>query len=47
MGPDDVIWKEAARTYTKYKPFLEYDKPKMKKILVNHFKPLDKEFFQV
>ena len=32
---DDHIWKKLSRKIRKYKPFLKYDKDKMKQILKN------------
>jgi hypothetical protein len=37
MG-DDIVWKELSHKLVKYKPFLQYDRAKCKKILLDHFK---------
>jgi hypothetical protein len=39
MG-DDVVWKDMAHKLVKYKPFLQYDRSKMKKILLDRFKSI-------
>jgi len=39
MG-DDIVWKDLAIKLAKYKPFLNYDKAKMKKILLDRFSPM-------
>jgi hypothetical protein len=35
---DDVLWKELSLKLVKYKPFLEYERVKFKKILLDHYK---------
>jgi hypothetical protein len=35
---DDIVWKELSHKLIKYKPFLQYDRDKMKKILLDRFK---------
>lgn len=37
MG-EDIVWKELSHKLTKYKPFLQYDRAKMKNILLARFK---------
>lgn len=37
---DDIVWKDLSHKLVKYKPFLEYDKTKMKNILLDHFKSM-------
>ena len=34
---EDIVWKEVSHKLSKYKPFLQYDKQKCKKILLDHF----------
>lgn len=35
---DDVVWQELSHKIIKYKPFLHYDRSKMKNILLDNFK---------
>jgi hypothetical protein len=35
---DDFVWKDLSHKLVKYKPFLNYDRVKMKEILLAHFK---------
>jgi len=34
---DDVVWEEVGTRVTKYIPFIKYDKPKIKKIVLDYF----------
>lgn len=34
---DDIIWKEVSLKLVKYKPFLSYDRTKMKQVLLDYF----------
>lgn len=36
---DDIVWKDLSHKLAKYRPFLQYDKAKCKKILLEKFKP--------
>lgn len=35
---EDVVWQEVGERIKKYTPFLQYDKPKIKKIVVDYFR---------
>lgn len=35
---DDIVWKDLSHKLVKYKPFLQYDRDKMKNILLARFK---------
>lgn len=37
---DDIVWKDLSHKLVKYKPFLQYDRAKMKNILLDHFKSM-------
>lgn len=37
---DDIVWKDLSHKLVKYKPFLAYDRAKMKNILLDHFKSM-------
>lgn len=38
---DTIVWPATAQLIKKYRPFLDYDKPKMKQILLDRFEELE------
>jgi len=40
---DDILWPETRQKAIKLRPFRKYSKPKMKKILAEFIKPVDKQ----